>query len=72
MKGDDPTTSISKTGKRCNKAVPMHLRRFAGCMERQINDVSAVEKKEMLFKWLKSARDKRIGLILLLKRMTSF
>lgn len=34
------------------------IRRFVDCMERQINDVSDAEKKEMLFKWLKWARDK--------------
>jgi hypothetical protein len=34
------------------------IRRFADCMERQINDVSDEEKKEMLSKWLKWARDK--------------
>jgi len=34
------------------------IRRFADCMEKQINDVSDAEKREMLSKWLKWARDK--------------
>lgn len=34
------------------------IRKFADCMERQINDISSAEKREMLSKWLKWARDK--------------
>ncbi|MCQ1530071.1 hypothetical protein [Lutispora saccharofermentans] len=34
------------------------IRRFVDCMERQINDVSYAEKRVMLSKWLKWARDK--------------
>lgn len=34
------------------------IRRFADCMERQIEDVSDAEKRKMLSKWLKWARDK--------------
>lgn len=34
------------------------IRKFADCMERQINDVTDEEKRKMLSKWLKWARDK--------------